>query len=290
MARKAKGGIYRRLHVRMWGDEKFRALSSAPPNAQTLWVYLLTGDQTGIIPGVFKAGQASLAEALGWQLDAFGEAYAEVERQGMVHADWKARVVFIPNAIKYNPPGSPNVVRAWANAIRDLPECELKTQAIQHIQRALGELEGKTQAFAHAFGEAMQQGNALRIQDQEQKQENIPPKKPRGKSQPKSELKDWFAKELQPLYPGHRRRKQIARALSALVEINPDAAKRQQILDSLEEWKRSPDWLKNKGQFIPGIGNFLFERYFEQPAATGNGSGSRAELPTPAEYFERQQP
>src|ERR1700674_5193317 len=121
--RKSTRGIFRCLHVRMWVDEKYRALSAAQPNGQTLWVYLLSGDQTGIVPGLFKAGQASLAEALGWPLDAFAHAYAQVERQGMARADWKARLVFIPNAIKYNPPGSLNVVRKWATAIRDLPEC-----------------------------------------------------------------------------------------------------------------------------------------------------------------------
>jgi hypothetical protein len=131
----------------------------------------------------------------------------------------------------------------------------------------------------------MHYGNALRIQDQEQKQESIPPKRSRAKSQPKSELKEWFAKELQPLYPAHRRRKQIVRALSALDEINPDAVKRQQILNSLEEWKCSSDWLKDGGQYVPGIGNFLLERHFEQQVTTSNGN-AHAELPTPAEYFE----
>jgi len=53
----------------------------------------------------------ALAEELGWSLKEFREGFAELSREGLVKADWNARVVFISNATKYNPPENPNVVK-----------------------------------------------------------------------------------------------------------------------------------------------------------------------------------
>jgi hypothetical protein len=80
--------IYRRITVRMWGDAKFRELSPLPPSGQSLWMVLLTGEQTDIIPGLFRIGEAAFAEQLGWSLEAFRKAFQEVSAKGMVEADW----------------------------------------------------------------------------------------------------------------------------------------------------------------------------------------------------------
>ncbi|MCE4343948.1 hypothetical protein ABQW67_19700 [Xanthomonas hortorum] len=62
---------YRKVEVRTWGDEKFRALSPMPPSGQGLWLYLITGPHTGPIPGLFRAGRAAMAEELEWEMEAF---------------------------------------------------------------------------------------------------------------------------------------------------------------------------------------------------------------------------
>jgi uncharacterized phage protein (TIGR02220 family) len=124
---------YRKLSTCMWGDARFRVLSRPPANAQTLWVYLLSGPHTTAIPGLFTVGEAGLAEALGWSLPGFRRAFAEIVRQQMVQADWPARVVWIPKALDHNPPESPSVVKAWAKTLAEIPECALKRQAEDHI-------------------------------------------------------------------------------------------------------------------------------------------------------------
>lgn len=70
----------------MWSDEKFRELTPMQPCGQALWLFLLTGPQTGPIPGLFRAGRAVLADELGWDLEAFDEAFAEAFRLGMVQS------------------------------------------------------------------------------------------------------------------------------------------------------------------------------------------------------------
>jgi hypothetical protein len=143
---------YRKIEVRTWSDDNFRSLSALQPCGQGLWFYLLTGPQTGPIPGLYRAGRAQMAEELDWSLDAFYAAFAELEERGMARADWKARLVWLPNALKHNKPESPNVVRSWRVELDLLPECELKHEAIASMREAVTAMG---QPFLNAFNEAL---------------------------------------------------------------------------------------------------------------------------------------
>jgi hypothetical protein len=46
----------------------------------------------------------------------------------LAEADWRARLIFLPNGIKYNPPNNPNVIAGWAKHWDALPEGPLKTK------------------------------------------------------------------------------------------------------------------------------------------------------------------
>ncbi|WP_186275823.1 hypothetical protein [Burkholderia gladioli] len=169
---------FRVIQVRMWGDKKFRALSPILPSGQALWFYLLTGPHTGPIPGIFSRGRASLAEELGWSMEAFDKAFQEVFDQDMAKADWKARVVWLPNAIESNRPASPNVVKSWGKEWDLIPECPLKSEALESMRAFVGGL-GKAfaEAFEKAFGKEFDKAfdessrKTMAIQEQEQEQE-----------------------------------------------------------------------------------------------------------------------
>jgi hypothetical protein len=158
----------------MWGDRRFKSLSKPQPNAQSLWVYLLTGPHTTSIPGLFSAGEAMLSEALGWPPKGFREAFQEVSLEGLAQADWKVGLVWAPKAIIHNRPESPNVVKSWRDQWEELPECDLKLEAYQSLKDFT---EGMGEAFAKAFLEACRKpsGNPCRNQEQEQEQEEISP-------------------------------------------------------------------------------------------------------------------
>ncbi len=130
---------YRKVEARMWSDGRFRSLSQIAPSGQGLWLFLLTGPCTGPIPGLFKAGRAAMAEELGWSQEAFDEAFREVSEKGMAVADFESRLMWLPNSLRYNKPESPNVVRSWRTELDLLPECELKSRAIESMREALGE-------------------------------------------------------------------------------------------------------------------------------------------------------
>lgn len=157
---------YRKVDVRMWRDERFRRLTTKGPNGRECWQFLLTNPHTTSIPGVYAAYPETLAAELRWSTEGFLEAFGEAFREGLAKADWKAGLVFIPNAIKYNQPESINVVKSWAPAWDELPECSLKLEAFEHIKAFL-------YAFREAFGEAFVKacGKPCANQEQEQEQE-----------------------------------------------------------------------------------------------------------------------
>lgn len=150
MARETKR--YRRVSLQTWGDKKFRELSKPAPNAQTLWLFLITGPHTSAIPGLLHVGRAGLAESLDWPPRALQRCWEEIERKEMGEADWNAPLIWLPQGLKHNPPESLNVVKSWAATIDTLPECTLKAKAEAYVQAFL---QVKGQGFAEAFGVGM---------------------------------------------------------------------------------------------------------------------------------------
>ncbi|HHC8921408.1 TPA: hypothetical protein ACN3MR_002876 [Stenotrophomonas maltophilia] len=170
-ARQPKGR-YRKVEVKMWGDEKFRRLTPMPPCGQGLWLYLITGPHTGPIPGLFRAGRAALAEELGWGMEGFDKAFSEAYSQGMVKADFKSRVVWVPKAITHNRPESPNVVRGWGAEFNMIPECALKSEALDHLRATVCGLgEAFAKAFNETFGKPLSKAYGKTMPNQEQEQE-----------------------------------------------------------------------------------------------------------------------
>ncbi|ECT1022965.1 TPA: hypothetical protein H2A59_002435 [Salmonella enterica] len=97
-----------------------------------------------------------MAEELEWDIKAFDEAFLEVSSQGMAKADFNARLVWLPNALRHNKPESPNVVRSWRDELELLPECDLKNEAIANIRNHLMSLGA---AYLQAFDEILTDEN-----------------------------------------------------------------------------------------------------------------------------------
>jgi hypothetical protein len=145
--------MYHKIDTKIWGDAKFSALSE---RGKLLWFHLLTSPTSLWVPGLILGGPMHFAEALGWSVEAFHEAFAEVSAKGMAEADWKARLVWVPKLIEYNPPVSPNVVKAWFKSLSSAPECALKAQAIRRVRAYL---QGMSEGFRKAMPEYMLNGD-----------------------------------------------------------------------------------------------------------------------------------
>ncbi|HAI2241647.1 TPA: hypothetical protein HI072_004227, partial [Escherichia coli] len=93
-----------------------------------------------------------MAEELGWDIEAFDLALGEAMNLGMVKADIKARVFWLPNAAKHNPPNSINVIKSWAKAFALIPDCPLKWEARESLRAAS---YGVSEALGMAFDKAI---------------------------------------------------------------------------------------------------------------------------------------
>lgn len=127
-----------------------------------------------------------MAEKLKWPIDAFREFFKAIKNEGMAKADWDAQVVWVPNAIHYNEPESPNVVKSWATTWNEIPECPLKKEAFtvlknkiedfgkgfqKAFQKAFQDYGSKNKASTKAYGKAYAKSMPNQEQEQEQEQE-----------------------------------------------------------------------------------------------------------------------
>lgn len=267
---------HKKIDVRMWGDEKFRSLSKSAPNGQTLWFYLLTGPHTTSIPGLFMAGEMALSEALGWPVKAFREAFQEVLSKGMAEADFEARVVWIPKAMLYNPPESPNVVKSWRIYWDEIPECPLKHKAYQH-------LKAFTEGLGKGFGEGFKSTCSVNIarpspnQEQEQEQEQDTPQPPEtggGGAAGKTDRKraaDGTDERFARFWSAYPRKVAKPDAVKAWAKHDPTDELLAVMLAAIERQKRSADWVKEDGRFIPHPATWLNKRRWEDQPPEVNG-------------------
>lgn len=246
---------YRKISVRMWGDEKFRRLTRPKPNGQTLWFYLLTGPHTSALPGLFVSGEASLAEALGWPLKEFRRCFKELSDQRMALADWTARVVWLPKAMTHNAPESPNVVKSWRAALDEIPECETKRVAAQTLK---GFIQGLGEGFQKALGQGWPGVDRPTPVNQEQEQRQ---EQEQEQEQTSAEWSDfdqfWF------IYPKHKAKADAEKAWKAIKDRPPLAV----ILGAIQRQSQSYDWRKEKGKFVPYPATWIRARRWEDDDA-----------------------
>lgn len=157
---------YRKIDVRVWFDDKFRSLSD---DGKLIWFYLLSNPNTTAIPGLYRLSAEAAAADLGWTLERWLKGFAEPFRKGMAKADWTAHVVYIPNAIRYNPPENPNVVKGWTTALDEIPDCPLKNEAMERVWQTLP--KGFPKPFRKGLPNQEQEQEQDQEQEQEQKQE-----------------------------------------------------------------------------------------------------------------------
>ena len=170
----------------MWTDERFLNLTSPQPNAQTLWLYLLTTPYQIPIPGLLPLGPGAIADDLGWDTSDVRTHLAELEEAEMIMICRRPALIFLPRAIHHNQPANPNMIKGWRNGFDNLPECVLRGDALTLLREGLK--PSLLPAFDKIFASAAKQAttriaakptpekkaklngsaNGMRNQDQEQ--------------------------------------------------------------------------------------------------------------------------
>lgn len=148
-------GRYSKIDRGTWGDEAFKRLSSPRPNAQFLWLFLLSGPHNKNFPGLFHVGIGAISDLLSWPYAATDRCIKEIEtakKTGfpMLIVDRKNSLMFAPSAFEYNPPDNPNVAKGWARSLAELPECTLLFDACRRADEYLVAMS-HGRAFVDAF-------------------------------------------------------------------------------------------------------------------------------------------
>lgn len=149
---------YRKIHTRIWNDEKFLSLSD---DGQLAFLFVLTHPQLTML-GAMRATIPGLAAEKFWPTERMRKALRKAFMKGLLRYDERACFLWAPHFLRYNKPESPNVVKSWETSLDLLPECELKSQLLQEVK---GFLEGLPESFQEAFQKSMPN------QEQEQEQD-----------------------------------------------------------------------------------------------------------------------
>jgi hypothetical protein len=127
---------YRRVYANEWHDPAFRRLNDA---ARVVKLYVSAGPQTTSC-GCFRLSSAVAVEDLGGTSEDF-ERHFEAACEAFGWAwDPLARVVWLAGWFDMNPPANPNVVASWAKLMKNVPDCDVKAQAIDSIHQSLKNL------------------------------------------------------------------------------------------------------------------------------------------------------
>lgn len=115
-------GRYSVLRHRRGDDSRVRGLSLRASGLLLRLMLCRSCTSFGAIVG----GRAALAEETGVDAAEFSGAFADLEKAGLVLADWKARLVFVGFMAEDDPPVNKNMAIGRGRMLGDLPACDLR--------------------------------------------------------------------------------------------------------------------------------------------------------------------
>jgi hypothetical protein len=303
---------YRRTPVSLWTRAAFRRLST---HARLLLLYLRTGPATTGIPGLTVIGEAALAEELRWETAQARESMKELEQAGLVRIDREARVVWVPGVIADDWPASSKNVLGWRHFWEDIPESPLREEAARSLRAALATSPEHLAAFAqfasgdtpagtvsHAPSDGASGGASdgascppsdaetetatatatggasehppTPLRGEADAADKPPPSSRHRKKPSTSEVLPAGFAEFWQAYP---RRIDHADAMKAWTRLAPDAELQRVILAALEQHKRSDQWSRDEGRYIPHPATWINKRRWESQLCTnGTAPGGNA--------------
>ena len=120
---------YGKIATRIWTDPKFLPLSK---DAKLVFIYLIAGAETNAI-GCFRCSPMNIAASEVCGLDEAQLAMTELTESGLVQYDASAKVVYIPNFLKYNPVCNISAGKAVVKAARQVPDTKLLAKAVEQL-------------------------------------------------------------------------------------------------------------------------------------------------------------
>jgi hypothetical protein len=147
---------FAKIEHRLWLDQKFRDLGYPSPNGMFLFLYLLSCPERTLIPGVIFNRLSTVFAHFGWSARDGMRCAEQLIRAGMlVVPPDQTSILWLPNALRYNPPANANIVKGWRTVLLEqLPESDMRTAINIAIRVYLKE-------FPAEYRAAFEEGNSL---------------------------------------------------------------------------------------------------------------------------------
>ncbi len=288
---------YRKVSVQIWGDRKFRRLSTE--GALVCFHILTHPNMTSI--GAMRGTVVGLASEIPETIspEGYAKGFEEGLREGLWEASSEAPLIVVPNFLRHNKPESPNVVRSWAAIVDTLPECELRDIHFQRVKAfAEGLGKGFREALPEAFREPLPKGmpnpepEPEQEPEQEHKQERLPapPNAPAAPPAEKRACASGLKSRFEQFWAEYPSKKARLKAWEAFEKLAPDDALLATMLEALSLQRTCNQWRRG---VIPNPDTWLRERRWEDqsadpPTAPAAGlEGKPAPPPDPPPGWQR---
>lgn len=205
----------------MWADEWFETLT---PSEKLLWVYLLTNPQTNML-GIYEISLKRISFDTGLKSDQIENTLKGFER--VKKAFYYKGHIILTNWVK-NQSMNPNMVKSAEKLFNELSK-DLKNKLLDNGLESFESLSNGLESLPNASEKGKGKGK-LNGKEIEMEFEQFWVVYPKKKNKDKA-LEYWHKKEGKP----------------------PIA----EILAKLELQKKSVDWQKDNGQFIPYPGSYI---------------------------------
>ena len=142
--KKRYGPVYRVVAPKWWDEAWFRSFAAT---TKLVFFDIVTGRQTGPVPGLTRYSIAVAAESTGLSANTIRKALAEIAAAGAAIHDPVTRVVYVPAVLEVGAPDNPNVILSWRRAWSELPDCPPKRQARSDFERHCLARDGEKREF-----------------------------------------------------------------------------------------------------------------------------------------------
>lgn len=127
---------YQKVHSKLWTDPQFRAWSR---DARDAALYLLTCPHRNT-EGLFRLPIPLAAYDLGWTVEATTAALDDLIDAGFIAVDTDTDLVWIPDALRWDPPVNANQVKGAVRVLAELPQSHLLEAYLAHASEVAPDL------------------------------------------------------------------------------------------------------------------------------------------------------
>lgn len=242
---------YGKVHTTFWSSSTMRKLSE---DGRMLALYLLTSPHS-TIAGVYRLPDGYVCEDLQWSSERVAKGFAELLANGFANRCETTKWVWICKHLDWNQPENPNQRKSALKVALAIPdECEWK----QDFMRVCGPLLGADDQENVNPSGTVAKGLANQKQKQKQEQKQDKQKSVRDPAGAQA-LEDLFNR----FWEAYPRKVGKDAARSAFAKRKPDEAMLTRMVTAIEAQKRTEQWQRDGGQYIPHPSTWLNQGRFD---------------------------